>query len=960
VRPHAGVPIALLATALAATVLFAGTAAAQPDVVGRWSSAAPLPYFPVHTHLLPSGQVMIWPGDAQGTPPGVSGNDPRRWDPATGQVTALSKPGYDIFCTGHAFTADGQLLVAGGHIANNVGEAKARLYNPATDAWTTLPDMNAGRWYPTVTTLNNGDLLVVSGNVDTTVGVNRLPQVFQAANRTWRSLTNAQLAQDLYPMMLLAPNGKVFNPGPSATTRYLDPRSTGAWTVVGTRLGGYRDYGSAVVYDDGKVLVMGGGDPPASSAEVIDLNAPSPAWRAVGSMQFARRQLNAVLLPDGRVLVTGGTSSPGFNDPTGAVLPAELWDPATEQWTVLASATVPRVYHSATLLLPDGRVLSTGGNGHTEVEIFEPPYLFKGARPTISSAPASVSYGKSFFVGTPDATNVTAVTWLRLSSVTHAFNQNQRINRLAFTPTSGGLNVVAPASSNLAPPGHYLLFLLNSAGVPSIAKVVQITGTATAPATLTLRSLSPASAAVGGQAFTLTATGTGFASGATVMWNGVARPTTFVSSTQVTAAIPASDIAAAGTASVTVAVGTAVSNAEAFTVTGGGGGAAPATYVSDLAWTSATNGWGPVERDTSNGEDAAGDGHIISLRGATYAKGLGVHANSEVVYDLAANYTTFLSDVGVDDEVGGRGSVVFQVWVDGVKLYDSGVLTGASPVAHVSVDVTGKSTLRLVVTDAGDNNFFDHSDWAGARLTGATTPAPPVLSALSPASATAGGPAFTLTATGTGFASGATVMWNGAARTTTVVSSTQVTAAIPASDITAAGTASVTVAVGAAVSNALAFTITAGGGGTGSTTYLSDLAWTSATNGWGPVERDTSNGEDAAGDGHVISLRGVTYTKGLGVHASSEVVYALGGNYTRLLADVGVDDEVGGRGSVVFQVWVDGVKLYDSGVLTGTSPVASVSVDVTGKSTLRLVVTDAGDNNFFDHSDWAGARLTGP
>ena len=152
---------------------------------------------------------------------------------------------------------------------------------------------------------------------------------------------------DLYPQMFLAPNGKVFNSGPTQTTRYLDTAGSGTWSFVANRVGPYRDYGSAVMYAPGKILVMGGGDPPTNTAEVIDLNQPSPTWRAVGSMAFARRQLNATLLPDGNVLVTGGTSSPGFNNPAGAVHAAELWDPTTEQWTTLASSSgIPRVYHS--------------------------------------------------------------------------------------------------------------------------------------------------------------------------------------------------------------------------------------------------------------------------------------------------------------------------------------------------------------------------------------------------------------------------------------------------------------------------------------------------------------------------------------------------------------------------------------------------------------------------------------
>ena len=181
---------------------------AQQSVVGEWSTVNPLPFFPVHSHTLPTGKVMIWPGDE-----GISGNDPRSWDPANQSVSPLTPPGYDLFCAGHSFLADGRLFVAGGHIQNGVGLANASIYNPFGNAWTGLPAMNAGRWYPTATVLANGDVLVVSGAIDNTVGVNTVPQVFQVGSGTWRNL--AELGQDLYPQMFLAPNGKVFNPGPA-------------------------------------------------------------------------------------------------------------------------------------------------------------------------------------------------------------------------------------------------------------------------------------------------------------------------------------------------------------------------------------------------------------------------------------------------------------------------------------------------------------------------------------------------------------------------------------------------------------------------------------------------------------------------------------------------------------------------------------------------------------------------
>ncbi len=443
----------------------------DPKVVGRWSTSPRLPFPPIHLHLLPTGKVMMWPGEE------ISGDNSILWDPATETVTAaLAFSGFDIWCSGHSFMADGRLLVTGGAMYVEAGLPNAALYDPFADVWTPLPNMNTGRWYPTNTTLGNGDVLVTSGTVDETVGENYLPQVLDKASRTWRDLTGAELELPDYPQMFLVPNGRVFYAGPERVTRYLDTRAMGGWSEVATRDSERRDFGSAAMYDDGKVLVVGGGMTPTNTAEVIDVNAPAPSWRNVAPMAFARQHPNATLLPDGTVLVTGGTSGLGFNNPDAPVYSAELWNPRTETWALMADTRFPRLYHSAALLLPDGRVLTAGGNkygGVREPELYMPPYLFKGTRPTIT-APASVTYGQTFFVQTADAASVAQVTWLRLGSVTHAFNQNQRFNRLGFSRVPGGLMAVAPTDHNLAPPGHYMLFVVNEAGVPSVGQIVQI------------------------------------------------------------------------------------------------------------------------------------------------------------------------------------------------------------------------------------------------------------------------------------------------------------------------------------------------------------------------------------------------------------------------------------------------------------------------------------------------------
>jgi len=456
----------LLLIAAAGSFIYAPTfAQVDPATVGQWSALEIWPYVAVHAHLLPTGKVMFIP----------FADHPQMWDPSTSVIDDLPKAGYNIFCAGHTFLGDGRLIVLGGGSEVGVGVPSAAIYDAIANSWTRLPDMNAGRWYPTGTTLANGDVLVTGGNIDNLGGHNALHQVWQAASNTWRDLTDATLILPLYPWMHLAPNGKVFFSGPTTETRYLDTTGTGKWTSLAHR-SIYRDYGTSVMYDDGKVLAVGGHDPPTSTASVIDLTSSTPTWRNIAPMSIARRQLNATILPDGKVLASGGSSQPGDDNRKGKVLYPEIWDPSTETWTSMSRHTHYRGYHSVAVLLPDARVLLAGGNGEPNAEVFSPPYLFKGPRPTITSSPDNVLYGESIFVKTPDEPSITTVNWVRTSSVTHAFNQNQRINHLTFAHVEGGLSVSAPSNRNLCPPGHYLLFILNNLGVPSVAKIIYVNG----------------------------------------------------------------------------------------------------------------------------------------------------------------------------------------------------------------------------------------------------------------------------------------------------------------------------------------------------------------------------------------------------------------------------------------------------------------------------------------------------
>ena len=275
------------------------------------------------------------------------------------------------------------------------------------------------------------------------------------------------------------------------------------------------------------------------------MTAGSPAWRTTNSMGFARTYHNMTSLPDGNVLVTGGEGTTNPFDQSTAVYAAEMWSPTTETFTTMASMQTARVYHSTALLLPDGRVLvggsgefGTGSIDQLNAEIYSPPYLFKGARPTITSAPGSLTYSAQFTVQTPNAANISSVSLIRLGSVTHAFNQNQRYIPLSFTSSSGSLNVQAPGNSNLAPPGYYMLFVVNTSGVPSVASFVQMEISGSAPPPTVISVMPNSGTPNGGTGVTIT--GTGFVSGATVTFGGTAATSvTVASSTSITASTPA-------------------------------------------------------------------------------------------------------------------------------------------------------------------------------------------------------------------------------------------------------------------------------------------------------------------------------------------------------------------------------------------------------------------------------------
>lgn len=426
----------------------------------------------------------------------------------------------------------------------------------------------------------------------------------------------------------------------------------------------------------------------------------------------------------------------------------------------------------------------------------------------------------------------------------------------------------------------------------------------------------------------------------------------------------------------TVEVGT---NDLTVTASFTGGEPSEAIYLSDMAPESMTNHWGPVELDLSNGEQAAGDGGPLTIEGVVYPKGLGVHAPSTVSYEIE-NCTLLRASIGLDDEVGDNGTVIFEVLGDGASLYQSGVVTGTDAAEDIAVDITGVETLTLRVTDAGDNVYWDHADWADARIecgppAGDTTP--PSVSMVSPSDGETAVPVeTTVSATFSEPVDQSTLSGNvtlaiqgGGPVPATIAYDTGATRVTltPASDLdddttyvatVGGGTGGVTDIAGNALPSDVTWVFTTAPDPTGGAeTFISDMAWDSQSNGWGPVERDESNGEQGSGDGNPLTIGGTVYAKGLGVHAESELVVTLDGTCTLFSAIVGVDDEVGSEGSVSFEVWGDGGLLASETGVSGTEAGQLLTADISDITELRLVVTDGGDGIAYDHADWAEARV---
>lgn len=485
--------------------------AAGPEASGSWGAVHATAVVPVFSALLPNGKVLMW--DSVGDEPTETYPDhtftrAAVYDPATGESTRIDVQGANIFCAGFVQLSDGRIFVAGGNKDSALNGIKlTHIFDWTTNTWTRGPDMTGERWYPSVAALMDGEAFVIGGG----------PSQAEVRNTdgSMRQLSGVTAyGSRVYPFVQSGPDGRALVTGPESGLRRLSWWQAGSMENATARDALNRSYASFANYLPNKTLVVGGGvttvdgkQVPESSTRIVDASGNTLTTTAAASMEFRRRQHNATILADGSVLATGGLSEVTTSDLVSldkAVYAAERWDPATNAWATLASAAVVRQYHSTALLLPDGRVL-TGGGGicgackqvgylRKDVEIYSPPYLYAAdgspaVRPTITSAPQTVKIADQFTVRTPNAADIAKVGLIRLGAPTHGADQSQRYLPLSFTTSGDTLTVTSPLNPAEAPPGHYMLFLVNQAGTPAVAPIVQVVsppaGTATAPAART-------------------------------------------------------------------------------------------------------------------------------------------------------------------------------------------------------------------------------------------------------------------------------------------------------------------------------------------------------------------------------------------------------------------------------------------------------------------------------------------
>jgi len=456
--------------------------------LGAWGPLLPWPFVPIHMVMTRDGRIMSYGSDRVGMQTGLLEYDV--WDPQDGpqgyHLTLPNGTATDVFCSAQVLLPDvGDIVMVGGDIwdgvrTKNMGIDRSTIYLTRKKQLVSGRTMNRERWYASITTLPNGESYIQGGDKGTDH-----PEI-RGRDGSFRLLTGADTSgiSFYYPRNWVAPDGLIFGFSDRAVYR-VDPSGAGRVERLGTFRGSWGKSSTEAMFAPGKILRVAGGGTrpePGNMATVVDINGATPTFTQTERLPKALHWSTATLLADGKVVVTGGSKA--YNELVEVNYTPFIWDPKTGKWTSGAPTRSgkARLYHSAAILLADGTVLvggggATGPQNNLDAEIYYPPYLFdaKGnlaARPKITSVPTSLKAGRNFKIGVDNGARITRVTLVKTGSVTHSFNMDQRFMELPFQRSGNTLAVTAPKTNRLAPPGYYLLFVIDKDGVPSQGKVM--------------------------------------------------------------------------------------------------------------------------------------------------------------------------------------------------------------------------------------------------------------------------------------------------------------------------------------------------------------------------------------------------------------------------------------------------------------------------------------------------------
>ncbi|MGV4982463.1 galactose oxidase-like domain-containing protein [Streptomyces sp. NRAIS4] len=494
------------------------TGTADQCAGGSWSVLPTQnPVRSMHSVVLNNGKVLLIAGSGNSEENFNAGTFTSAvYDPANGTYKVIPTP-KDMFCAGHVQLQDGRVLVLSGNKAYPVagghgyeGFKDSYLFDPTTETYTKTNDLNDGHWYPSATELGNGDVISFGGLREDSSG-SVTAERFSSAQNQWLPLSQVNQTWSywgLYPAMILMQDGRLFYTGshvfgnniPGTGSAIYDYGANTITQIPGLQNKDQRDQSASVLLppaQDQRVLTIGGGNidsnPDANRlTDLIDLKQANPSYLAgppvpQGTVDLGngpqpetgnqgKMYVSAVLLPDGKVLETGGA----LHNRANPVYESSIYDPGTNTFDPVAADPESRGYHSSAFLLPDGRVMATGdnpGNGtwNHNVSIYTPPYLYKGTRPTITSViNQEWKYGDTQRI-TVDRP-IAKAELIRPAAVTHSSDPNQRFVDLPLSVDGNNVDLNVTNNPNIAPPGWYMLFAVDANGVPSVAKWVHLTG----------------------------------------------------------------------------------------------------------------------------------------------------------------------------------------------------------------------------------------------------------------------------------------------------------------------------------------------------------------------------------------------------------------------------------------------------------------------------------------------------